>query len=348
MINLNNLEEIKKLDPKNVYGSAELVLEQCSQIWEDTKSLSFPSEYSNVQNIVFSGMGGSGLGAQVVYHLFKNDLKVPFYINNDYHLPGFANEDTLVILSSYSGSTEETLTSVQEAIDKKCKVTGLTTDGKLSQIFEQGNRPYVKIDPKNNPAGQPRLGSGYATFGLISILSKVGILNVTNDEAQKAIISAKNNKNEAKQKAQDISKDFLNTIPVIFASEFLTGNAHVIRNQMNESAKTFSSYSPIPELNHHLMEGLKNPKDKNLAILFLDSNLYSEIIQKRIKLTKEVVSKNGVPYLEYKVIGDTKLAQSLNVLSFGGYLTLYLALLYGLDPSLIPWVDFFKENLHKS
>lgn len=348
MIDLNNLEEIKKLDPKNVYGSTELILDQCSQIWADSKPIVFPREYSDIKNIVFSGMGGSGLGAQVVYHLFKNELKIPFYINNDYHLPGFVDENTLVILSSYSGTTEETLTSAKEAIDKGCKVTGITTGGNLSKILENQNVPYIKINPINNPAGQPRLGSGYTIFGLVATFSKSGVINIKEEDVQNAIGSAKKLKEDTKQKAQELAKNFEGTIPVIFASEFLVGNAHVIRNQMNETAKTFSAYSPLPELNHHLMEGLKNPKNKNLAILFINSNLYSQIIKKRIELTKEVLSKNGVPYFEYEAIGDTKLSQVLNALSFGGYLTLYLALLYGLDPSLIPWVDFFKENLHKA
>lgn len=347
MIDLSNLEEIKKLDPKNVYGSTELILDQCSQIWEDSKPLSFSKEYSNIKNIVFSGMGGSALGAQVVYHLFKNELKVPFYINNDYHLPGFANENTLVFLSSYSGSTEETLSSANEAITKGCKVIGITTGGDLSKVLYDQNLPFMKINPINNPAGQPRLGSGYTIFGLISVLSKVKAINITDKDVQVALDSAKKLKEDAKKKAQEFANNFENTIPVIFAAEFLVGNAHVIRNQMNETAKTFSAYSPLPELNHHLMEGLKNPPENKLRILFIDSNLYEDITKKRIKLTKEVVSKNGIPYSEYEAMGDSKLSQALNVLSFGGYLTFYLALLYGLDPSLIPWVDYFKEQLKK-
>jgi glucose/mannose-6-phosphate isomerase len=345
MIDLNSTEEIKKLDPKNVLGSTELVLEQCSQIWEDSKTVSFPSEYSNVKNIVFSGMGGSGLGAQITFHLFKTKLTVPFYINNDYSLPEFANEDTLVILSSYSGSTEETLASANEAIKKGCKITGLTTGGKLKELFEKHNFPYVKIDPKNNPAGQPRLGTGYATFGLIAIFTKIGVVNLNEAEIIEYLNSAKEKKEISKSKAQDLANKLLNSVPVIFVSEHLVGNAHVIRNQFNETSKSFAAYSPIPELNHHLLEGLKNPENKNLHVLFICSDLYSEKTTKRIELTKDVVSKNGIPYSEYKAEGDTTLSQVLNTLSFGGYLTLYLGLLYGQDPSLIPWVDYFKEKL---
>lgn len=344
MIDLNNLEEIKKLDPKNVYGSTELILEQCSQIWQDTKSLSFTQEYSNIKNVVFSGMGGSALGAQIIYHLFKNELKVPFYINNDYNLPGFTDKNTLVVLSSYSGTTEETLSSANEAINRNCKVTGLTTGGELSKLFDSKNIPYLKINPVNNPAKQPRLGSGYTIFGLISIFTKLNLINTQADFINEINIARKS-KEEAKEEAKKLALNLKDKIPVIFSSEFLTGNAHVIRNQINETAKSFSAFFPIPELNHHLMEGLKNPGNKNLHVLFLNSDLYSDRIQKRIELTKDVVSQNGIPYSEYRAVGNTKISQSLNILTFGGYLTFYLAILYGLDPSLIPWVDYFKEKL---
>lgn len=345
MIDLTNLEEIKKLDPKNVYGSTELVLEQCSQIWEDTRSFSFPNDYLNIRNLVLSGMGGSGLGAQIVYYLFKDKLSVPFYINNDYDLPAFADKNSLVLLSSYSGATEETLSCAQEALKKKCKVTGITTGGKLKEIFENNKLSYIKIDPKNNPAGQPRLGTGYSTFGVIRILLMTRVLNISESDAINAIKNAKLNRETAKQKARELAANLHETIPIIFAAEFLVGNAHVIRNQLNETAKLFAAYSPLPELNHHLMEGLKNPKNKNLSVLFINSSLYSEKIKKRVELTKDVVSKNGIPYFEYNAIGETKLSQALEVLSFGGYLTFYLAMLYGQDPSLIPWVEYFKEKL---
>lgn len=345
MIDLNNLEEIKKLDPKNVYRSTEMLADQCEQIWNDSQKLNFPAEYKNVKNIVVCGMGGSAYGGHIALSLFKDDLNVPIVVNNDYDLPKFVNEDSLVILTSYSGSTEETLSCAIEAFQRKAKVTGLTSGGKLVEKLD--GKPFFMFDPKFNPSGQPRLGTGYIVLGTLAILTGIGLLNI-NAEVKQAIEDLKSSQDQIKKLAQDSAQKLHNKIPIIFSGDFLEGNAHIIRNQFNETSKSFSSFHVIPELNHHLMEGLKNPKDKNLGVLFLDSDLYPEIIQKRIKLTKEVVSKNGVPYLGYKAIGNTKLSQSLSVLSFGGYLTLYLALLYGLDPSLIPWVDFFKENLHKT
>lgn len=345
MIDLSNLEEIKKLDPKNVYESTEMLASQCEQIWNDFKSLQFSEELKTTKNIIICGMGGSAYGGHVVISLFKKELKIPVYVNNDYNLPAFADKDSLIILTSYSGSTEETLSCLEESIQKNCKIIGLTSGGKLSEALK--NKNVFVFESKFNPSNQPRLGTGYIVLGTVAILNRLGFLNIQENDIKNAIDNLKNNKEKIKEKAKEISKELQDFIPVIFAAEFLEGNSHIIRNQFNETAKSFSSFHVLPELNHHLMEGLQNPKNGKLKILFINSNLYSDKIRKRITLTKEVVSKNGVPYLEFEAIGETKISQALNILSFGGYLTLYLSLLYGLDPSLIPWVDYFKANLSK-
>lgn len=347
MNDLKNLEEIKKLDPKNVLGSTQLFISQCEQMIEILKTLEFSEDLKTAKNIVFSGMGGSALGAQIVYYLYKDKLKVPFYINNDYSLPAFANEDTLIILSSYSGSTEETIASAREAIIKKCKITAITTGGELSKILDENSISYLKFDPKNNPSGQPRLGTGYSVLAAIGILMKLGFIDNNNQNLVKSLTPIKQYQQNILDEAMKLAESFKDTIPLIFAGEFLVGAAHVLRNQFNETSKTFASYSPLPELNHHLMEGLKNPKDKNLTVLVIESDLYSEKIKRRIELTKDVVSKNNIPLQTYKAGSPDKLGQVLEVLSFGGYLTFYLSILYDQDPSLIPWVDYFKKELSK-
>jgi glucose/mannose-6-phosphate isomerase len=347
MNDLKNLEEIKKLDPKNVLGSTEMLVAQCEQIIEDTKSFILPDSYKQVKNIVFSGMGGSALGAQVVNHLYKNELSVPFYINNDYSLPGFVNQDSLIILSSYSGTTEETLASAKEALAKNCKITAITTGGELAEMLLSANLPVLKFNPKNNPCGQPRLGTGYAVFSTISLLLKTGLLKIDGNLLLNSISPVTEYNEMIRTEAIRLAQSLKDRIPVIFSGEFLVGTSHVLRNQFNETAKNFSAYSPIPELNHHLLEGLKNPENKNLTVLFLESDLYSEKLKQRIQLTKDVVSKNNIPFLSYKAGSPDKLGQAIEVLSLGGYLTFYLSILYDQDPSLIPWVDYFKQQLKK-
>ena len=346
MVNLDDVDEIKKLDPKNVLGSTGMFVSQCRQIWELSKQITFPDSYKQIKNIVVCGMGGSSYGGRISLPLFKAELPVPIYTNDDYHLPAYVNQDTLIILSSYSGTTEETLSCAKESLERKAKIIGLTSGGQLGEFFKNNNLPALIFEPKYNPSGQPRLGTGYTVFGAISILNKLGLV-VVNDDVTVILDSLEKQQEEIKNKAIEIARLIYGRIPVIFAAEFLKGNAYIMRNQSNETAKSFSAFSELPDLNHHLMEGLKNPPDKKLFVLFLSSDLYSDRMKKRVELTKDVVGKNNVLFDEYKASGSSRLAQVLNVLSFGGYLTYYLAIAYGQDPSVIPWVDYFKEQMEK-
>ena len=346
MIDFNNIEEIKKLDPKDVYGSTRLFAAQCEQIWKEGK-ISFPEQYKDIENIILCGMGGSAYGGYIVQSLAKEQLRIPLISNNDYHLPGFATRKSLIFLSSYSGSTEEVLSCGLEAQEKGFLITGMASGGKLAELLQSNNVPHLIFNPSNNPSGQPRLGTGYMVLGFIALLQSMGILEITDNDVMSAISEVKNNQEKIKLAAQDTAKKLVGYIPVIFSSEFLNGNAHILRNQLNETAKVFSAYEDVPELNHHLMEGLKNPSEKKLAVIFLLSQLYSPIMQKRMALTQDVVGKNGSIVVPYSIEGSTKISQVLNTLSFGGYLSLCLALLYGQDPSVIPWVDYFKEQLAK-
>lgn len=338
---------MNNLDPKNVLGSVEMFLGQCEQIWQISKNLQFPQNFKNVKNIVVCGMGGSAYGGYVTSALFKNELEVPLLSNNDYHLPAFVDKDSLVILSTYSGGTEEPLNCTQEALERGFSVIGLTSGGKALEMSKQHGFPSLVFDPKYNPSGQPRLGMGYMVLGIVAILNRLGLVNILDEEITNAISEVKNSQEEIKKEAQELAKKMHGFIPVIFSAEFLAGNAHILRNQFNETSKSFSAFSPLPELNHHLMEGLKNPADKKLFVLFISSDLYSDKLKKRLELTKDVVTKNNIKWGEYQPNGLSKLSQVLNVLSFGGFLTYYLAMLYGQDPSVIPWVDYFKEQLEK-
>lgn len=350
MIDLSNLSEIKKLDPKNVYGSTELFVKQCEQIHEQIKDFEpsiNSSDLHGLNNLVICGMGGSLYGGYVAMSLFKDKLSLPIYLNNDYSLPLFVDCNTLVLLTSYSGSTEEILECYDQAKTKNAYIVGLTSGGKLGKYLKK-NDDKIIFNPKNNPSGQPRLGTGYIVLGTIEILRKLGLIKLQSSDIKKAIDEASSIKEKVKKTAFEIAPKILGFIPLIFAGDFLTGNAHILRNQFNETAKSFSSYHVIPEANHHVMEGLKNPEDRKLIGLFLDSSLYSKKIQKRMELTRDVVEKNNVSTISYKISASTTLGQSLEVLLFGGYLTFYLAILYKQDPSIIPWVDYFKEKLKDS
>ena len=225
-------------------------------------------------------MGGSALNAYVVKSLFFDSLNIPFEIVNDYHLPPYVNTESLVVLCSYSGTTEETLSCANEVLTKKACVTGLTTGGKLGEFLTTRQFPAYIFSPKFNPANQPRLGAGYSIYGLLAILTKLNLIQTTTSDLQAALeILTKRNRqydiavNSTHNVTKQIAQKWFNKIPIIVSAEFLTNVGRVIRNQFNENSKSYAAFHDIPELNHHLLEGLKNPSEnKNiLTFLFLNS-----------------------------------------------------------------------------
>lgn len=327
---------------------------QAQQAWDEVSALELPEDFKNIQNVVVSGMGGSALGARVVDSLIVDRIRTSIEIFNEYHLPNYANENTLVVVSSYSGNTEETVSCTYEAINKRCKIFGITTGGKLAEILEKENLPRYIFDPKNNPSKQPRMGIGYATTILLALLSKTQVVTVDKTEIDEAIAkmqAAIQDYDESVPLPGNLAKSYarkiFGKIPILVASEHLVGTTHAIKNTLNESAKTFSAIFDLPELNHNLMEGLRNPQEnkKVLYFIFFNSNLYSDRVKKRYPLTAEVVEKNQIEYSIFFPLADTKISQVFATLIFGSFLSYYLTKEYAINPLEIPWVDFFKAKL---
>lgn len=348
MIDINDLEAIKKIDPQDTLGSTEKLLEQLKAVWKEVQTINVPPQYGDVQNIVFSGMGASIYGALVIKALLGPKFPYPVEIISDYHLPEYVDDQTLVVLTSYSGTTEEVLSQAQEAREKNAKMLVLTKGGKLADFAKESNVPSYIFDGKLNPAGVPRLGCGYTILGLIGLLAKAGIIKVREEDIASAVERASPLLDKIKKDAIEISKKLIGKIPIIICAEHLSGNAQIIRNQFNETSKTFSAYYLVPDLNHHLMEGLKFPKDSNLYFMIFQTKNYSPKIQKRMELTREVISENKQTAHWIPLEGQTIYDDFVIMLLLGSYITLYLGLQYDQNPATNPWVDYFKEKLSKN
>ena len=356
MPKLDDKKQIQKLDSGKVLESINLLDKQIEQAEKETQRLEIPENYKQCNSIVVCGMGGSTLGTHVIKALFSDKLGTPIKIINNYQLPNFVDDHTLCILSSYSGNTEEVLKIAEEAKNKQLKIIGITTGGKLADFLKNHNFPAYIFDPKYNTSNQPRMGLGYSIMGQLGILARAGFLNLEKQEIEKIIsavrettkkygleIETKNNL------AKQLAKNIQEKIPIIVGSEFLEGNLHILANQINENAKNFSSYFLLPELDHHLLEGLAHPKgNKNLHFLFIKSSLYNERVKSRYYITEEVLSKNKISYSEFAPRFQTKLAQSFEILVLGSFISFYLAMLNNEDPSKIPWVNYLKNKLKET
>lgn len=345
MIDLNDKQAIEKIDTLNAVGSAELLVKQCEAAWNEVQSLELPAHIEGIHNIVFCGMGASIYGALALKALLGREMPYPSDVICDYFLPDYVNEHTLVVLTSYSGTTEEVLACAQEAKAKGAKMVVLTKGGPLAEFAKDNNVPAYIFDGKLNISNAPRAGCGYTIFGLIGLLDKLNVIDIEEKEVENAIVRFKDDFETIRQQAQADQEIFQNKIPIIFAAEHLSGNAQVLRNQFNETSKNFAAHFLIPDLNHHLMEGLQFPENAPLHFIILNSPNYSDKIKQRVQLTTELVKKKGYHVHEFMTGGATVYDDFLETLVYGSFLTLYLGLAYGQNPATNPDVDWFKQQL---
>lgn len=356
-MNLDSVKKLHKMDKNCIAKSIEFFPDQIRQVLDDAELIKIPRDYGRCTNIVLSGMGGSNLGMRIVRDIFSKQIKVPILITPGYEVPAFVDSKTLYILSSYSGNTEETLSVYQEAKKRKAKIAAVTMDNpnnKLLKLMLKEDIPGYIFKPIYNPSNQPRLGIDYSGFGLAVILAKAGLLKMgvhkIRDVIDKMEIWSRLYKEEEPvymNKTKKMAEKMMGRIPVLVAGEFLEGNLHTLRNQINENAKQFATYLVLPDLNHYAMEGLMYPEENkdNLVFIFFDSELYHPRIKKRAELTKQVVKKNGIPVFSLKLVGENKIEQGFEMLLIGSWISFYMAALNDVDPSIIPWVDWFKKQL---
>ncbi len=354
---LDNQNIYKKLDKHFVSDSIETLPDQIRQVMSEANLIKIPKGYSKINKVVLVGMGGSNLGIRIIRNAFADQIKVPINISAGYGVPKYVDKNTLYIISSYSGTTEEPLSTYLEAKKRGAKIIAITEDSpssKLKKIMFKDDVPGYVFKPQQNPSGQPRMGLGYSIMGIAVMLAKAGVIKIDAKEikdiidlleinSRKLSIRRLSTNNIAKKTAIKLQ----NRTPLYVGAEHLSGNLHVFRNQTNENAKSFASYLILPDMNHYALEGLVNPatNKKNLIFLFFDSKLYKPRVQKRLKLSMDVAKKNGIETLKIELKAKTKKAQCFELLQYGTWISYYLGIIYKVDPVSIPWVDWFKKQL---
>lgn len=341
------IQRRKKIDSRSVYESVMMLPQQVHHAWAESSVTQVPGHYTQATSIVLFGMGGSALGMDIIRAVFEDTLQLPIQIVSGYTIPAYVNENTLVVLSSYSGTTEEVLTVAKTIVDRTKKILVLTTGGELSVLAQQHAWPMYNINPTHNPCGQPRIAVGYTIVGLIGLLRQAGVVDITSQVMDDVAHYLEGNAALLEDEAWQAVEAMASKAPLFIGSEFLAGNMHTVANQVNENGKNFAAPFYLPELNHHLLEGLSFPSltTQYLHCIFVESNLYHERNQRRYSITKEILDKQHISYSTFIPTATTKLQQSFEVLQWGGFLSFYVAMVNQVDPSPIPWVDHLKQAL---
>ena len=340
---LDDLKYIHEKDAEDAFGVAQ---KQWQQL-QHTYDVQFPAG-AEIRNVVLSGMGGSAL-----YAVFLGGwpgLSVPYEIVRNYDIPGYVDEHTLFISSSYSGNTEETLEALDKALAKHAQVAVVAAGGKLAERAEQDGLPLFKV-----PGGiQPRMSSFYMMTALMQLFEPLGLAPAGSlDQLRQAgdwlgtqvgawLPTVPTASNPAKQLAQEL----MGKSVVVYSGYKLYPAANKWKICMNENAKNVAWCNYLPEFNHNEFIGWSShPVDKPYAVIELRSNLEHARTQKRFDVTNRLLSGMRPASEVVEVQGETLIHQLLWAATYGDFTSLYLAMLNGVDPTPVDLVERFKKAL---
>jgi len=324
--------------------------QQLSKAWEIANNAAIPESREPVNNIVISGMGGSGIGGDILSNYFKNLLEIPVYVNRGYTLPQFVSKNTLLLACSYSGDTEETIQAVESVIKRKPQVVCVSSNGKLQQIARQNGYPLVKV-----PGGQPpRTALGYMFISLLVTLQKLRIIGDQKEAFDETLALAKQMAAELGDYSQkdnpalDLAAKLVQKTPIIYgAIEPNEALPTRWRNQFSENSKILAFSNLIPEMNHNEIVGWAKPTailDKVHVIMLRDER-NSPRVEFRFETTKEILAKHVMPVTEWPAQGRSRLCRTFSLLLPADFVSFYLAILNDVDPTAIENIVFLKKKL---
>ncbi len=284
MVNLDDAKIYQRLDPANMREDLHGLPEQCRAAWRKATDFKLPQDYATIDKVVILGMGGSAIGGDLVRSLFSSKKKPIVFVNRDYDLPAFVDDKTLVIASSYSGNTEETLSAFSQALKNKCKKLAMTTGGKLKVMAEEASVPVFVIDYK----GQPRAALGYSFMPLMAFLQNLGLLEGKIAEVEAMIKGVEKLLGELREtvpthsnQAKQLAAKLHGKVAVIYGAGIVSEVAHRWKTQINENSKAWAFYEIFSELNHNATVGYQFPLGarhqniRNHAPLPIDSSAKS-------------------------------------------------------------------------
>lgn len=301
------------------------------------------SEGKAIQNILITGLGGSGIGGTIISELVADVCAVPVIINKDYFIPGFVNEHTLVIVSSYSGNTEETLSAMEMAIARKAQIVCISSGGKVLQLAKQHQFDFIEI-----PGGMPpRSCIGFGITGMLRVFSAKGFVdNRLFSDLEKSIALLDKENEHIKKEALNIAEQLANKFPILYSLGSCEGAVVRFRQQLNENSKMLCSHHVFPEMNHNELVGWTN-RNENLVVVTLHTSFDYARTKKRYEVCRPIFEKYTNTVIDIIPKGESKLEQFLYLIHIGDWISCYIADIKGIDPVEVNVIDYLKTELSK-
>ncbi|MEA1871838.1 MAG: bifunctional phosphoglucose/phosphomannose isomerase [Chloroflexota bacterium] len=353
MVDLDNTLVYRQFDKSGMLNHLHRFPEQCQKAWEKVLKLELPREYTKISNVVIVGMGGSAIGGDIARRLALAESKLPVRVHRDYGLPAFVDESTLVIASSYSGNTEETLSAFTESLKTRARKLVITSGGKLKHLAENEGIPASVIDYQ----APPRAAFPSNFVPLLGIFHKLGLFGDKSADLQEALdILSKlstdfiETRPLASNPAKQLAAKLWGHIAVIYGAEMLTEVAQRWKAQFNENSKAWAFFESLPELNHNAVVGYEFPpeaKERLFVILLHSASLRPRNLL-RYEATAKLLAKTGIAYEFAEARGESALAQVMSLVLLGDYSSFYLAMLNEVDPTSTVAINFVKQYLAQS
>ncbi len=347
---LDDLEALRRLDRSDMLGAAAALPGQVRDAWAISRSLTLPDSYRAVASVAVLGMGGSAIGGDLVRGIWADRLRVPVEVIRGYDLPAWVGPTTLVVASSHSGTTEETISAFEQAAARGAPSAIISTGGTLLEVARRAGLPFLAFPG----GGQPRASVGYSVTLLAGLLERAGLLELPEAEVEAAAHTADvrvaasapelpTAENEAKRLAWAI----VDRLPIIEASGLLAPVARRWKTQLNENSKTSATWEELPEATHNAVVGYPQPdtlKD-HLIVVFLESDHDHERDRLRARFSRELLDASGVAHEVVAASGEGRLGAALDAIVRGDFASIYLAALYGVDPTPVESIAMLKQAL---
>ena len=355
MNNLDDMKILKKYDPSDMLKLIESFPEQAREAADIGSRFKLPDAYKRgYANIVCAGLGGSAIGADIMRSYVADEAKTPITVSRNYTLPNFVGKDSLVIASSYSGNTEETLSTYKDAKHRGAKIIAITSGGQIKEMAKADGNACLII-PSGLP---PRCALGLSFFPLLALMSKLGVITDKTKEIEEAIKVLGNVRDkkagagviESKNAAKRIASDLYEKYGIIYgAQDHIDCVVTRWRGQIEENAKSLASSHVFPEMNHNEIVGWENPKAliKKFVVVLLRDKSDHPRTAKRMDISKVIMKKKAAKVIEVQSTGEGLLARIFSLIYIGDFVSYYLAILNKRDPTPVESVTYLKNELAK-